>query len=302
MNVERVIVLGATGAQGIPQVRELCRRGFAVKAVSRRPDAFSAPEFADVEAVKADYTDCDSLAKVFTDIDAMFFQAPVLGVRQRLLDQAQNVVNAAKLAGIRLLIVNSSMWSPGDTPCGDEIYDRVAAMEKIFMQSGIPWVIFRPTLFMNNLQGDWVRSQIASGLYSYCHKPNMKADWICLEDVARYMVAALDRPEVVGRQLRLGGPERLTTLRMLEILSEAVGRHVTLDYLTPRQFGEGFWHAFGNSTGLDQETFIDNVASFYAFNNDAPQRPFEMDLAETMELIPMTLTDFRSWARVQEWS
>ncbi len=302
MSMTNVLVFGSTGAQGIPQVRELCRAGIAVRAVSRRPDAFSALEFADVVAVAADYSDRDALATALTDVDAVFFQAPVLGDRDRLLGEAQNVANAARRAAVRLVIVNSSMWSPGDAPCGDPIYDRVASMENIFLESGVPCIVFQPTLFMDNLQGDWVRTQIANGMYSYCHKPQLQADWISLGDVAKYMVAALDRPDLVGRKIRLGGPERLTTLEVLAILSETVGTKVELDYLTPRQFGEGFWQAFGNTSGLDRETFIDNVESFYTFNNDAPQRPFEMDSSVTRELLPMELSDLRTWASTQNWS
>lgn len=46
MGIETVIVFGATGTQGRPQVKELLRQGYSVKAVSRKPDLLDHPDFA----------------------------------------------------------------------------------------------------------------------------------------------------------------------------------------------------------------------------------------------------------------
>lgn len=55
MNIENVIVFGATEQQGRPQVREALRQGYRVKAVSCNPITFNGPQYEDVQTVRADY-------------------------------------------------------------------------------------------------------------------------------------------------------------------------------------------------------------------------------------------------------
>ena len=47
MTIRNVLVLGASGDQGIPLVNSLQRRGFAVAAGARRPDAMAGTPFPD---------------------------------------------------------------------------------------------------------------------------------------------------------------------------------------------------------------------------------------------------------------
>lgn len=301
MEIGRVVVFGANGFQGLPQVKLAAASGYRTRAVSRNVQRFVAAEYRGVETVAADYEDAGSLREAFADVDAMFFQAPALGDTDRLARQLDNLIAAATDAGVKLAIINSSMWAPDNPPCGEPVYDGVAAMEQRFVCSGIPYVIFRPTLFMNNLQGHWVKEQIIDGVYPYCHHADMKADWICLEDVAKFMVAALGRPDLIGRKIRIGGPQRLTTLQMLEILSDVIGRSIEHQWISPREFGESFWRTFGHTTGLEREAFISDVDSFYTFNNFAPQKPFECNSGAAVELIPVELTSMRTWAEAQDW-
>lgn len=301
MAIKTVLVFGATGFQGRAQLLALVRQGYAVKAVSRDPSAFSDPRYAAIEKVSADYDNAASLRAALHDVDAIFFQAPALGDNARLLKQCATLTEAIKASSVQLTVINSSMWAP-DVPCGEIIYDGVLAMENVFVASGIPVIFFRPTLFMNNLLGDWVRSAIVKDrLYRYPHKADMGADWIALEDVANFMVSALERPNLAGNKYRIGGPQRLTTLQMLEIISGPIGHTIRHEYLTPRDFGEYFWHFFGATSGLDKASYVAGWDSFYTFNNDAPQKPFEADSSEALAAFPVERMTLADWAQTQSW-
>src|SRR3546814_3817103 len=100
------------------------------------------------------------------------------------------------------------MWAP-DEPCGEPGYDGVLALEDHFVSHGTPTVIFRPVLFMDNLQTLFAKPALVSeGVYRYCHRPSLMATWISLADVAKFMVAAIDRPDLIGERFLIGGPER----------------------------------------------------------------------------------------------
>ncbi|WP_254699714.1 SDR family oxidoreductase [Trinickia violacea] len=275
-------------------------QGYKVKAVSRNPDSLAQEAALGAEIVQADYDSAASLDAALSDVDAVLFQAPSMGDVSRLAGHCRNLAEAVKRSKVQLFVLNSSMWAP-DVPVGQVTYDGVLGMEELFRSYGFPVTTFRPTLFMNNLLGDWIKPNLQKGVYRYAHKPDLASDWICLEDVAKFMIAALKRPELIGQKIQIGGPQRLTTQEVIEIISEAMGRPLRYDYVTPRQFGELFYDLWGPTTGSTRKDFVDGFDSFYTFNNEAPQKPFQADVQAALELIPIELTDMRTWASSQNW-
>src|SRR3546814_14618153 len=82
---------------------------------------------------------------------------------------------AARQTSVPLAIYNSTMWAP-DEPCGEPGYDGVLALEDHFVSHGTPTVIFRPVLFMDNLQTLFAKPALVSeGVYRYCHRPGLMA-------------------------------------------------------------------------------------------------------------------------------
>lgn len=300
MNIEKIIVFGATGFQGRPQVREALSQGYKVKAVSRDPQSLAREAALGAEIVRADYDDPALLDAALSGVDAVLFQAPSMGDVSRLAAQCRNLAEAVKRSAVQLFVLNSSMWAP-DEPVGQVTYDGVLGMEELFRSYGFPVITFRPTLFMNNLLGDWIRPNLKKGIYRYAHKPDLASDWICLEDVAKFMVAALKRPDLAGRKIHIGGPERLKTFEVIDIISKAMGRPLSYEYMTPRQFGELFYDLWGPTTGSGRPDFVDGFDSFYTFNNEAPQKPFQADVEAALKLVPIALTDMRTWASRQKW-
>ena len=212
-----MIVFGATGMQGRQQPRELLSQGCARR--QSKAGAACRPDFDGAEKMIADYEDPASIDAAIESVDAIFYQAQSMGDVERCNRQTETVRKAAEKAGVELIVVNSSMWAP-DEPCGQYNFDGVLSMEEIMRAGPIPVVVFRPTLFMSNLHGDRIKDNLRKGLYRYCHKPDLASDWICLEDVAQFMVAALKKPELAGRKIGIGGADRLTTLEVVDLVGE----------------------------------------------------------------------------------
>jgi len=235
-----------------------------------------------------------------------------MGDEDMLVRQMNALADALVRAKVPMFVFNTSMWAPR-VPCGVRGYDVILEMEQLFEAHSLPVIFFESTLFMNNLQGSWIKNQIAQeGLFRYCHKPEMEADWICLEDVARYMVAALDRPDLIGRKIRIGGPDRLKARDVIAILAEAVGRPVVHEYITPRDFAQGLWDLYkdmdeyeangGNlPRGKTEEQYVGDIDRFYSFCNDSPLRPFLIDQDELERTICVPRTSMRDWALAQDW-
>jgi uncharacterized protein YbjT (DUF2867 family) len=269
--VRTVTVFGASGRQGLAQVRQLVRAGFRVRAVSRRSDPLLGETWPEVEVVAADLDDVASLRAVMAGADAV--------------------------------LMNTSLGT-SDAPTGDAAYDSTKAQEDALAESGAPYVIVRPVLFMDNLLTNWALPSIVNeGAYVYPHRRDLAANWISLDDVARYMIAVLDRPDLLGRRIALGGPEQLVPPQVAEVLSGALGRPIVYRQSRPADFGPALAEAFGDAIPPEHRAAVaDRFTEFYTFTNRAPHKPFEVDTAALDALIPLQTETLAQWARRQDWS
>lgn len=69
---------------------------------------------------------------------------------------------------------------------------------------------------MDNTLTKWARNDIIENdEFAYPHKEGLQANWICLDDVAKFMIASLERDDLIGRAMVIGGPEVLTPKELL---------------------------------------------------------------------------------------
>src|SRR5690242_13482327 len=106
-----VTVFGASGRQGTAQVRQLVNAGYNVRAISRRPDPFLGETFANTEVVSADLDDVPSLERAVAGADAVFFTRPLIQTRDPI-ERIRNLGRAAKKAGVKRLVFNTSLFVP----------------------------------------------------------------------------------------------------------------------------------------------------------------------------------------------
>ena len=301
MTIKTVTVFGASGRQGQAQVKSLLSAGYWTRAVSRHQSIFHAPAFAGAAVVAADYQDRGSLERACRHADAVFFQPPQAERPDLVLEHARSVSEVARAAGVQRLVLNSTMWAP-DEPCGQSMYDLVLAVENIFAESKVPVVILRPTVFMDNWLTAFAKpALVKEHKYRYPHKAELNYSPIALDDLAKFMVAALSQDAWVGRRLRVAGPQILTPPAVAEILSGAMGVKIVHEYQTPQEFGYYVHSLMGAATGLDRDAYAAYFADFYNFNNDAPQQPFLYDVTPLLREVLLELETFREWAGRQDW-
>ena len=296
-----VTVFGARGRQGEAQVRQLLAAGHEVRAVSRDPDPFRGQDYDGVEVVSANIRDEASLARAMEGTDAAFYTHP-LRAREDRIAAVASVGRAAKAAGIRRLVWNTSMWIPDRAGEAHPSYAANTRAINALWATGAPATVFGPVLFMDNLLTNWAFPFIVGeGRYVYPHNPELASNWISLDDVAKFMIAALDRPDLEGAWLNIGGPERLKPPQVAEILTRAVGRPVRYDPCTPKAFGKLLSDAFGDMDERERAVMEPAMESFYTFNNDSPLKPFAVDMSPVLERIPMELETMEAWAARQDW-
>jgi uncharacterized protein YbjT (DUF2867 family) len=296
MAQETVAVFSASARPGQAQIRQLKAAGYKVRAVSRS----QLPIFEGLEVVPADLNDRDSVLRACKGADAVFFTSPTFAEKDRSVEHAATVGSAANEAGVRRLVFNTTSWHP-DRLTGVPSMDNCYLRTKAFQDSGVPLTVIRPSLFMDNLLTKWVKPELLStGEFVYPHKEDLQVSWICLDDVARFMVAAIQDDSLEGQIVDVGGPQTLRPTDVAAMLGEVLGRPVTYRRITPREFGERMYDVFKDVSGQTREEYVSSLEKHYLFKNET--NPFYVEMDDTLKRLPVELTPMREWMDAQDWS
>lgn len=303
-----ITVIGASGRQGMAQVRQALAAGYEVRALSRQPDpfvGFDIPGIDSVDVRPIDLYDTDSYSAALEGSDYIFYTHPLQARADRSILVGQ-VGAAAAAIGVKRVVWNTSSWIP-DKPGDAFTYAGNTAGINALWRSGAPGTVFGSVLFMDNLLTNWARPFIVNeGRYVYPHNPALEANWISLDDVAKFMLASLERPDMEGAWLNIGGPERLVGKQVTEILSDTLGKPIKYDPCTPAEFGRYLVEAAGDGIAeAEREPFAAGIAAFYDYNNTAPTRPFAVEMDHVYERFPELdgkLETMREWVGRVDWA
>ncbi len=221
-----IVVTGATGNIGRCLVDRLLAEGAAVRALTRDPARAALP--AGAEVVRADLTGTDDLAPLLAGADALFLNLAAGGD-----GAAARLIDAAAEAGVRRIVLNSSMGVT-DTPADESnfISRMHAALERAVRDSGLEWTFVRGANYATNTLA-WAPSIRETGVVRDAHPgargvPVHEAD---LADVAA--VALLDRTGThLGQAYLVTGPESMTVAEQVAEIGRAVGRETRVERIS----------------------------------------------------------------------
>ena len=301
-NGARVMVLGAPADQGVPLVAALERRGFAVSAGVRRPDALAGTPVAHLPAVEANIMDPASLERAFAGHDALAMHLPFEFDRDRAAQFGRNIAAGAAAADLKKIVFNTSCFV-ADHDLDLSAHDGRRDIERALEDTGIPCVFIEPVVFMDNIVRVWAKPSIVNhGIFAYSAAPDLKISWVCLDDVAACMAAALATDAADGRHVPVGGPEALVGDEVAERLSEAAGKPVRFQSLSPDEFAARMSELVTGSREVAPLSIYDGMAKFYRFYNDQPVSPLVVDPDANRKLLGVEPTPMRDWLKRQDWT
>lgn len=302
MAIEKVCVLGAPADQGLPLVAELLAAGFQVTAGVRRADAMADTPYPDLPTVFADITDAEAMAQAFAGQDAAAFHLPFEFDRAKAAHFGTQIAAGAQRAGLKKIIFNTACYV-ADHDLDLSAHDGRRDIERALEATGIPCVFIEPTVFMDNQYRMWTRPLIMRhGIFAYPAKPDLRINWVCLEDVAQAMRRALQTDAADGMHVPLGGPEALVGDEVAANLSEAIGKPVRFQSLAPEEFAARMSELVTGSREVQPLSIYDGMAKFYAFYNTQPVSPLLVDPQDARDLLGMQHTSHLDWAKSKDWS
>jgi uncharacterized protein YbjT (DUF2867 family) len=212
----RILVAGASGTIGSALVAELLRQGADVTALRSKPSSEASP----VPVVVGDFARPDTLAEAMRGFDTLFLLLPLA---PDMLAWAANALQAARDAGIRHVVRSSGAGADPDSPMA--IARVQGEIDRLVMQSGLPWTILRPTFFMQN-HVNFNAGAIRAGTLYAAHGEGAMAVVDVRDIAAAAAVVLADPAPHEGRTYDLTGPEALTEAEQMALISQELGRPV----------------------------------------------------------------------------
>ncbi len=151
-NEKQVLIFGATGNVGGATTRELLKRGWHVRAVTRNPDSEKALALAELgaEIIQGDMDDRASLERVFDGFQRVLsVQNWTTSGVEGELRQGKLVAEIAQSARVEHLVYSSA--GAGKPHSGIPHFDNKVAVEAHMRELELPFTVVRPVPFMELL-------------------------------------------------------------------------------------------------------------------------------------------------------
>ena len=252
-----ILVVGANGQLGAECCRQLVAAGHEVRGSVRSLSRASGLGLEGVELVVADLAGPFDLARLLDGVDTVFLTANSAAPRRgdspaEFARGMVRLVDGLGAAGIRRVVLPS--LPPGEidarVPMAAErrqLEDFVltAASSSVvlrfppFMECWLTLVgsslplrgepnatIGRPSPFLRTFRRVTSTLVERRGLMLVPGSPSSRQAFIAIPDVARALVAAIDRADLAGQVLEVGGPEVLSWEDVAAVFSRVLGRRV----------------------------------------------------------------------------
>jgi len=226
-----ILVTGGTGFVGTRIVHALRAQNQPVRALVRDERAAARLRALGCETAVGDMTDSASLRSAVAGADVVVHLVAILTGKpadfERVMTQGtRELVAAATGEGIRRFVLMSALGIDEETKDLVPYYRAKWDLEQIVKESGLEYVIFRPSFVFGSNGGALQQFKRIAKLAPVTPIPGpgtQRIQPIWIDDVAAYFAAAVDKPEAANRTFELGGPDSVTWNEFWARLKQALG-------------------------------------------------------------------------------
>ncbi len=150
-------------------------------------DAERAEELAGrgAEVAIGDLGDAESLAAAHDGVESVVVHLPLQYDFELHEAYGRNAIDAAAAAGVSMLVFNTSAHVLQGTDV--TVYQVRQRMVDLLRGSGVPNVVLRPTFYLDNLLGPWIKPGIVEqGVLAFPLPPEFRMSWVASQEVGAY--------------------------------------------------------------------------------------------------------------------
>lgn len=257
-NMTKILLVGASGQLGSVILTHLLNDGRECRILLRPSSKFVPPDSNNIDVVEGDLADYTSLKKSCLGIDVVIATASAIVPRagekfgEDEIENYRRLVDACTENAVKQFVFVSAFSSAHDELVPEFLVKR--KIEQLIIQSGIAYTIFRCAAFMDIyyaaigsslatygvqqptlLRGFWltkIYAKLTQGLiekYRIALLPGngkTKHAFICVDDVARFIVKSINIPTAKNRVIDLAGREVLSWNEVVKCYEELLGKKI----------------------------------------------------------------------------
>lgn len=233
-----ILVVGATGLVGGQIARGLLAQNRPVRALVRNGSDHQALSDAGAETVFGDLKDPASLQRAVSGIDIVITTASS-GQRGGAdnptsvdLEGNQNLINAAREAGVRQFIYISALIATVGTPAP---LPRAKALTEVTLrESGLTFTIVAANGIMDVMLPTVVEAPISAGKpVTLVGQGRRRHSFVAARDIAAVAIAAVDHPKALNAKIPVVGPQAVTWLDIVGEYDRQLGRETPVRFVAP---------------------------------------------------------------------
>lgn len=227
-----ILIAGASSKPGQRLIPMLVRRGYRVRALTRTPQKLDFARSLGVEVVEGDLRQPDTLLRACEGVEAVVSTVTAIGenlLREVDVEGNRLLMETAQRSGVKRFVLVSVYGAARNHPV--DFFRIKFEAEEHLRSTAMNYTILRPTCFMEV----WcarMGAQVMNGepvtIFGNGKNP---INFISVEDVAKYIVLALEDPRMRNQTLTIGGPQNLTFSEVAAIYERLAGRQVDRQYI-----------------------------------------------------------------------
>jgi uncharacterized protein YbjT (DUF2867 family) len=226
-----ILVTGGTGFVGPHVIHALRARELPVRVLVRDTRRGARAAAWGAELAVGDVTDPASLRAATAGVDTVVHLVAIIKGSRADFDRVmaegtRNLVAAAKEAGVRRFVLMSALGVNEQTKNAVPYFTAKWEMEQAVQDSGIEYVIFRPSFVFGKDGGvlpTFIRLARFAPVTPIVGSGTLRLQPIWVEDVAEHFARAVDLGPAANRTFELGGPDAPTWNEFWERLKRVLG-------------------------------------------------------------------------------
>ncbi len=215
-----ILVIGGRSKIGSALLEELATRGQHVRALVRGGEPTGGLPAA-AEIVTGDLAEEASLVRAMAEVEKVFLLS---SPHPDAVSWHKNAIDAARRTDVQLLVRSSILGADLQSPA--EFVSAHTTSDRYLEDSGLPFVIVRPNLFLQNIPESTIPSIDASGAF-YVDAGQARISMVDTRDVAAVAAVALTESGHQGAHYDVTGPEALSYADVAAKLTTAMHRQIS---------------------------------------------------------------------------
>ncbi|TSE04246.1 SDR family oxidoreductase [Aquimarina algiphila] len=289
----KIFVSGASGFQGGNIAQQLIAKNHKISTL-KRTIGEGVPVREGIDIIEGGLGDKEALNKALQHTNVAVYTFPLLFDMKLAKEYTSNFIAAAKEQKVDLVIFNATFDLPKEETELLALNLKVE-MKRLFDASGLNVITLVPDIYIDNLAAPWSIPVILNdNILPYPVTSGTKVPWISHIDLAKYVVSAIDKPELAGQTLPIGG-NLFTGEEIAAAISDKIKKPVNFVGVLPDDFEKQLAPAFGELAARE-------ISNLYRYVEQNQTEFLKKDFKNTNKLLSVTPQTLDEWVDSVSWA